>query len=123
LHHGEAVAIGLVVAGHIACARGLWPAELLAQSVQILKRCGLPVAAPEVCEEAFLHSLHLDKKKRAGRLRYVLPLAPGCCLVVDDVSDEEILSAAAASRAATIGPDDRADDRAVDRGENGCASW
>lgn len=99
LRHGEAVAIGLVIAGHIAARRGLWPPERLEATVRLLRACGLPVSAPPFEEAAFLRSLHLDKKKRAGRLRYVLPMEIGTCAVVEDVTGQEILRAAEASRA------------------------
>ena len=98
LRHGEAVAIGLVIAGHIAVGRGLWPPDRLEQTVHLLRACGLPVVAPRFDPKVFLQSLHLDKKKRAGRLRYVLPLEVGTCEVVEDVTDREILRAAEATR-------------------------
>ena len=91
--HGQAVSVGLVVAARIAAERGWWTPKLLEQTIALLMRCDLPVTAPEFEPEEFLRSLHLDKKKRAGRLRYVLPREPGCCAVVDDVDDGEILAA------------------------------
>ncbi len=98
LRHGDAVAIGLVIAGHIAVGRGLWPPDRLEQTVHLLRACGLPVVAPRFDPKVFLRSLHLDKKKRAGRLRYVLPVEVGTCVVADDVTDQEILRAAEATR-------------------------
>ena len=96
LTHGQAVSVGLVIAGRIAAGRGMWPRQRHDQTVALLAQCGLPVTAPAFRQEAFLQSLHLDKKKRDGRLTFVLPLAVGCCAVVQDVDDDEILAALAA---------------------------
>ncbi len=91
--HGEAVAVGLVIAARIACDRGLIPRGLLRRTRRLLAACGLPTVAPAVEREAFTASLLLDKKKRGGRLRYVLPAGLGVCLVVDDVTAEEVWQA------------------------------
>ncbi len=91
--HGQAVSIGTVAACRIAATRGLIDPDLLSRVRQVLERCRLPVTAPPCDEQNLLRSLHLDKKKKSGRLRYVLPAGIGTMAVVDDVSDAEILSA------------------------------
>ena len=93
LTHGQAVSIGTVVAGQVAAARGWMDSGLLSRVRHVLVRCGLPVVAPRCDEQQLLRSLHLDKKKKSGRLHYVLPAGIGTIDVVDDVSDAEILSA------------------------------
>jgi 3-dehydroquinate synthase len=93
LTHGQAVSIGLVAAVRIAVERGLADEDLLARVRRTLELCRLPVAAPEFDEAAVRGSLGLDKKKRSGRLHFVLPLRPGSTMVVDDVSEDEMLAA------------------------------
>lgn len=95
LRHGEAVAVGMVAAAHLASARGLLaPGEVEALSAD-LERLGLPVAAPpEAGAEAVLELLGADKKRRPGALHtFVLPLAPVGVRIVDDVTDAEIREA------------------------------
>ncbi len=93
LTHGQAVSIGTVVACQIAASRGSIDPDLLSRVRHLFTWCRLPVTAPPYDEQKLLRSLHLDKKKKSGRLRYVLPAGIGRIDVVDDVSDAEILSA------------------------------
>jgi len=98
LSHGEGVAIGLINATRIARDRGLVSVDLLRRVRRLLRRCGLPTAAPQVAREAFSASLNLDKKRRSGRLHYVLPAGLGVCLVADDVTTDEVWNALEAER-------------------------
>jgi 3-dehydroquinate synthase len=93
LTHGEGVSIGLVAALRIAVERGVARADLLERTRRILAQCGLPIAAPAFDETALVAGLHLDKKRRSGRLHFVLPIRPGMVEVVDDVSETEMLAA------------------------------
>jgi shikimate kinase/3-dehydroquinate synthase len=106
--HGEAVSMGLVIATRIAAERSLVSADLLRRVRRMLRRCGLPVAAPQVPREAFIASLSLDKKKRAGRLHFVLPAGLGVCQVVDDVTPDEVWGALEVERAERAERDERA---------------
>ncbi|MHC4549036.1 MAG: 3-dehydroquinate synthase [Planctomycetota bacterium] len=94
LRHGEAVAVGLRAACRIAehhCG--------FAQSAAVheaLDRCGLPRRAA-VGEQDALAALRHDKKRRGGRLRWVLPQALGRVEVFDDVPDALVADALRAS--------------------------
>lgn len=90
LLHGQAVSIGMVAALRIAVGRGLIDEDLLHRTIKLLERCGLPVTPPPVEKPAFMKSLHLDKKKRDGKLHFVLPQRLGSCIIVNDVTEEEI---------------------------------
>ncbi len=89
LTHGQAVSVGLVGAMRIAEARGLVKSTLVERTRNVLANCGLPVDPPPFDDAAFLESLHLDKKKRSGRLHFVLPTGLGSVTVVNDVTEEE----------------------------------
>ena len=66
--HGEAVAIGMVLAARLSTDLGLAPAVHA-----LLTRLGLPVALPPGLDpQALRAAMHLDKKNRAGQLRLVL---------------------------------------------------
>jgi 3-dehydroquinate synthase len=93
LTHGQAVSIGLVAAMKISVSRGILPAAILERTRAVLKGCGLPVDVPIAHTNAALGNLRLDKKIRAGRLRYVLPVELGMCKIVEDVTESEIKAA------------------------------
>ncbi len=93
LSHGEAVSLGLVAALRLAVARGIASAELLHRTRRLLRACGLPTTPPAADPEALRARLRLDKKRTAGRLRFILPRAPGDCVVVDDVTEDQALAA------------------------------
>jgi 3-dehydroquinate synthase len=100
LLHGEAVALGMVVESRIAAARGLLPAALLDRLVALLERCGLPTTAgalrAPVDPRAVIAAMGKVRLIRAGSLRWVLPVALGETLIVDDVSEAEVAAALAA---------------------------
>jgi 3-dehydroquinate synthase len=93
VRHGEAVAIGMIVAARIAASRGLSPESLTATLVATLTALELPVALPDgVDTEAVLAATRLDKKGVQGVRRMVLPLADGGAGLFD-VGDDELRAA------------------------------
>ena len=89
--HGEAVAIGMVAVGQLALNRGSWTAAETGRQKQLIQRCGLPTAWPDLDPDAVLRTLQGDKKVKDGRLRFVLPTAIGRVEIRDDISRDEIL--------------------------------
>ncbi len=86
--HGEAVAVGMIVAAALAEARGM--AEgLRERTARLLDQLGLTPdgGLPQV--EDVQRCLRLDKKYRGG-VRFVLLTDVGHPVVVDDVSEEEV---------------------------------
>ncbi len=86
--HGEAVAVGLVLAAALAERRGLAPG-LSARTERLLRSLGLEPGGPLPPAEAVLRCLRLDKKYRGG-MRFVLLEDVGRPVVVDDVSEGEV---------------------------------
>ncbi|HUT33309.1 MAG TPA: 3-dehydroquinate synthase [Planctomycetota bacterium] len=73
LHHGEAVAIGIVGACLIAERFGLAPVEVRSRAVALFRRLGVPVSLPPGLPDAQLLDLMArDKKARGGTPRFVL---------------------------------------------------
>lgn len=70
--HGEAVAIGMVVAAKISCHLGLCTAQQVERLVALLLHCGLPVAVPGFPQQSYLGAMCRDKKVQDGVLRMVL---------------------------------------------------
>jgi 3-dehydroquinate synthase len=85
LRHGEAVAIGMVAAARIAVALSRADGALVERIEGVLRRWGLPVRCPPFTVDEVWAAMAHDKKRRAGRLRWVVPLAVGEVEIFDDV--------------------------------------
>ena len=91
LIHGEAVAIGMVAASRIALEMDMWLPECDARQLALIEKTGLPVGLPPGLEiEAILDTLKLDKKVKAGRVRFILPTDIGTVTISDRVSPDII---------------------------------
>ena len=92
--HGEAVAIGMVLAARLSARLGLAPAEDGARLAHLLARFGLPVALdPPIDPQRLLGHMRLDKKATGAGLRFVLWHGIGRAHLVDGVADADILAA------------------------------
>lgn len=86
LLHGEAVAMGLVMAARLSCAKGLLKPQDADRIAAVLAKVGLDTAPPGDLEpERLLQRMYLDKKALAGRLRLVLLERIGHAVVRDDL--------------------------------------
>ena len=91
LLHGEAVAIGMVLAARLSARLGRAPASDGARLADLLVRLGLPVSMPVGSDAArLLQRMQLDKKNLSGRLRLILWSALGSARLVDGVAAGEI---------------------------------
>jgi 3-dehydroquinate synthase len=88
--HGEAVALGMVAAGEISLAMGLWNQADQERQKALIRAAGLPLALPALDPDAVLECLRGDKKVREGRVRFVLPTAIGAVEIRDDVEEDLI---------------------------------
>ncbi len=87
--HGEAIAVGMRAAARIGTGMGTCDLPFVARLDTLLDQFGLlPVA--EVDTDRVLALLLTDKKREAGRQRWVLPLAGGGACIRDDVPAELI---------------------------------
>lgn len=93
--HGEAVALGMLAAGQIAVAMGLWSQADQDRQRALVAAAGLPLRWPDLNPEAVLLCLQGDKKVRDGRVRFVLPTAVGAVEIRDDVTPATIRAALA----------------------------
>ncbi|HUS17847.1 MAG TPA: 3-dehydroquinate synthase family protein, partial [Chloroflexia bacterium] len=103
LKHGFAVAQGMMAAAHLAEILDLAPGELTAQTAHLLDTYGLAThwgagLPPDTTPEAVLAAMSTDKKRRDGRLRFVLARAVGDVRIEADVPPGAVLHALAASR-------------------------
>jgi 3-dehydroquinate synthase len=73
LVHGEAVAIGMVLAAEFSAACGLAEHDDAKRLKQLLQQLGLPTQLPTGLDAGqLLDKMHLDKKARHGQLHLVL---------------------------------------------------
>ena len=89
--HGEAVAMGMVMAADLAAHMGHWPFTDALRVKRLLERAGLPVSAPpELDPEQLLAAMAMDKKALEGSIRFVLPESLGRVTVTDHVDRAQV---------------------------------
>ena len=92
LNHGEAVAVGMVLAAKLSARLGLAGEADAARLSALLARFGLPIGLPAGLDPgALLARMRLDKKATAGGLRFVLWRGPGRAEIVAGVDEAAIL--------------------------------
>ncbi len=92
LNHGEAVAVGMVMAARLSAQLGMAPAADAERLRMLLAGFGLPTALPQGLEpDRLLQRMRLDKKASASGLRFVLWEAPGTARIVSDVPEDAVL--------------------------------
>jgi 3-dehydroquinate synthase len=92
LVHGEAVAIGMMMAVQLAADLGLCSQELPWRQMKLLTSMKLPVSIKKLNlkTDRILKAMMTDKKKSKGALRFVLPRSLGKVTVEKDISLESI---------------------------------
>lgn len=89
--HGEAVAVGMMMAFELAAARGWVQSEDVARVRALLQAFALPVAPPAGMKIAdFMPYMKTDKKVKDGHMRFILPKTLGVAIIVDDVTETEL---------------------------------
>ena len=94
LLHGEAVGWGMLAALEISRLRGLNEKEYT-RAVSIIHSYGLP-KLPALSARQLVSATAKDKKNSSGTRRFVLLKTIGVAYVVDNVTEEELLSGLAA---------------------------
>ena len=98
LLHGEAVAIGMLLAATLSARLGRAPGEDAERLARLLARFGLPTMPPPAEADTLLARMRLDKKNIGGRLRLVLWRGIGRAELVADVDEREVRAVLAASQ-------------------------
>lgn len=101
IKHGYAVSLGMVCALRLSQKLGLCDGTLLDDSLAVLRGVGLPTRMRDVAAfgvgaldvDQVWAMMQSDKKKRAGRLRFVLLRGPGDVFVHNDVSEADAKAA------------------------------
>ncbi|KAB8314744.1 3-dehydroquinate synthase, partial [Tolypothrix campylonemoides VB511288] len=91
LNHGEAVAVGMVLAARLSARLGLAPDADAARLEALLRRFGLPTARPAGLDaDALIARMRLDKKAGAHGLRFVLWDHAGQGRVAGGIDEAEV---------------------------------
>jgi len=91
--HGEAVAIGMEVAAHLAVATGTLSQEEARRQTRLLQALNLPIRCPGVDVQALMQAMQQDKKVTAGSIRWVLPTGIGHAEIYDHIDPAKIQEA------------------------------
>ena len=97
MRHGEAVAVGLVVAGEIARLRGLCVPATVDRIRDVLKRLGLSTVFPAHLADAVWDRMAIIRQVRNGELNLVVPEAIGRCAILPAIHDAEYREAVRAT--------------------------
>jgi 3-dehydroquinate synthase len=88
IRHGEAVAIGMVAEARLSETLNIADQGLADQIAACLKSIGLPTEIPSDLDRGrILQAMQHDKKKRAGRVKFALPVRIGQVLTDVEVED------------------------------------
>jgi 3-dehydroquinate synthase len=75
--HGEGVGCGMVMAADLSVRLGLIDRHYAQRIARVVERAGLPVRGPRLGASRYLELMRVDKKTRAGEIRFVVIEAPG----------------------------------------------
>jgi len=70
--HGEAVAMGMVMAARFSVQLGLCNGESAERIEALVSALGLPVEPPKIDAGAYIEAMSHDKKVQGGRMRFIL---------------------------------------------------
>jgi 3-dehydroquinate synthase len=81
--HGEAVALGMIIAADLSCRMGMIDAGVKERLRDLLARAGLPTEAPHIGAARAYELMQMDKKVLGGAIRLVLLEKLGRAIVTD----------------------------------------
>jgi 3-dehydroquinate synthase len=88
--HGEAVALGMLMASDLSHRLGLLDAHSLKRLRDLLARAGLPAEAPRIGTATAANLMRMDKKVLAGTVRLVLLDGLGHAVVTGDYAERAL---------------------------------
>jgi 3-dehydroquinate synthase len=94
LSHGEAVAWGMVRSCELGLALGITPSRRAREIIELIRVYGYETTAPHPLMKdslSFMQALGGDKKKKAGKLRFVVPAGEGAVPISGDRIPPQLL--------------------------------
>ncbi len=100
LNHGEAVAVGMVLAARLSTELDMAPATDAGRLQALLSGMGLSTTLPAGLDpESLLARMRLDKKAQADGLRFILWDGAGAARIVANVAEDAVLAVLRTSEA------------------------
>ena len=90
--HGEAVALGMIMANALAMAHGLFSEEEAERVKKLLERYGLPTEYTIDSAEEFYDQFFLDKKSHDNKIIFIVPERIGHYRMLVDPEKEKVLA-------------------------------
>jgi len=90
--HGEAVAIGMVMANELAQELGYFSKEESKRVKELLKRYDLPTKYRIESEELFYDRFFLDKKSQNNSITFIIPKRIGEYFILKDAKKEPVIA-------------------------------
>lgn len=88
IHHGDAVAVGIVAAGSLSVRLGKLPARDLGRIEKLCRAWELPVRIPQtIAPDEILAAMKADKKRIGNAIHFILPVKIGG---VEDIEDLDL---------------------------------
>ncbi|UNC93903.1 3-dehydroquinate synthase [Candidatus Contubernalis alkalaceticus] len=87
-NHGEAVNYGMLLASRLACSRGLLDRDSLTTIEKLLFRLGFKELPSDLTVEGIKEGLKYDKKRREGKIVFILPEEIGKVREYTDIPGE-----------------------------------
>jgi 3-dehydroquinate synthase len=92
--HGEAVATGIMIAGHLSHLLGWLDNSQLIRIQKLLENARLPVRIPDDMNAIdFYEKMRVDKKVIGGKIRYILLKDIGEATIESDVTENDVIAA------------------------------
>lgn len=97
--HGEAVAVGMVMAALSAQKLGYLNSDQVERIIALIDKVGLPVKPPQAMSiDDFMMHMMRDKKVLNQQLRVILPTSIGSAIITDELGKADIESVLGALR-------------------------
>lgn len=90
LRHGYAVSIGIACATRLALNLNYCSPAESREILDLLDFLEMPIEAPDYSPDAVWQAMGTDKKKQAGRLRFILPRAVGKVDIFNDIPEAAV---------------------------------
>ncbi|MFT7860047.1 MAG: 3-dehydroquinate synthase [Sulfurimonas sp.] len=90
--HGEAVAIGMVMANALAQKLELMTGYEAQRVKTLLEKYELPTSYPIENRESFYEAFYLDKKSSDTNITFILPKNFGGVTMLDDIAKEDVIA-------------------------------
>jgi len=90
--HGEAVAIGMVMANALSVKLGLMSEDEALRIKQLLEKYNLPTDYTIQNVESFYEAFFLDKKSSDATITFILPVGIGGVKITDSIDKDTVLS-------------------------------